>query len=567
MLSADGNPPLNMPTHGLAARSRAQTAGLVWAIGVLACLIWFALLGARPLFRPDEGRYAEIPREMAASGDWLVPRLDGVVYVEKPPLQYWLTATSYRVFGEHIWSARLVPGLAAVLGILLVGWGARRLWGPGRGIMASAICASAPLYFLLGQLLTLDMLFTLFLTAALITFCIGQAVRDDQRRSLRWMLACWIAIAGAVLTKGIAALAIPAVVIAAYSFWQKDTRVWRASRIGPGLAVCAVLAAPWFIAMSRVVPDFAQFFFIHEHLMRYATRSADRFQPWWYFVPILILGILPWVPQLASAWRHRELDSVPRGSFDARRLLWVWAVVVLLFFSASKSKLIPYVLPIVPVVALLIAGSGASATGRNAKLSAYLSLAAAVMLAIGLIAFAFAARQEKQQALADLMTPGLVAMSLALLAGAIAALWQVRKGRIESGLASVAGGWFAGCALLIGWAAAAAGPLYSAAPMAAVLAARLPAPSHVYSVSYYEQTLPFYLRRTIDVVDYQGELEFGMRLDPARAISLEDFAARWRTDLDACAAMPRADYNRLLAAGLPMTILLQDPRYLLVARR
>ncbi len=103
--------------------------------------------------------------------------------------------------------------------------------------------------------------------------------------------------------------------------------------------------------------------------------------------------------------------------------------------------------------------------------------------------------------------------------------------------------------------------------MAAVLAARLPAPSHIYSVSYYEQTLPFYLRRTIDVVDYRGELEFGMRLDPARAISLEDFAARWRTDPDACAVMPRDDYNRLLTTGLPMTILLQDPRYVLVARR
>lgn len=504
---------------------------------------------------------------MAASGDWLVPRLDGVIYVEKPPLQYWLTASAYRVFGEHTWAARLAPGLAAALGILLVGWGARRLWGPGHGLIASAICASAPLYFLVGQLLTLDMLFSLFLTAALITFCIGQSVRDDQRRSLRWMLLCWAAIAAAVLTKGIAALAIPAAVIGAYSFWQRDTRVWRASRIGLGLAVCTVLVAPWFIAISRAVPGFAQFFFIHEHLMRYATTSANRFEPWWYFLPIVIVGILPWVPQLASAWRYRGLEAVPRGSFDARRLLWVWGAVVLLFFSASKSKLLPYVLPIVPVVALLIAASRVSSTERNAKLSAYLSLATAVILGGGLVGFAFVARSEKQRVLIDLITPGLVAMFLALASGAVAALWLLSRQRIVSSMVAVAGGWYGGCALAIGWAAAAAAPLYSAAPMAEHLAARLPVPSRIYSVRTYEQTLPFYLGRTLDVVDYQGELEFGMRLDPARAISLEDFVARWRADPDACAIMLRADYDRLLSTGLPMTILMQDPRYVLVARR
>lgn len=529
--------------------------------------MWFTLLGTRPLFRPDEGRYAEIPREMVASGDWLVPHLNGLVYIEKPPLQYWVTAGFFRVLGTEPWVARLAPALSAALGVVLLGWAARRLWGPGTAAVACAACASAPLYFLVGQQLTLDMLFTFFLTAAVATFCVGQSVRADRARCRRWMMLSWAAIACAVMTKGIAALAIPALVLIAYSVWQKDVRVWDSSYLGLGLGLCLVLVAPWFIAISRAVPGFGEFFFIHEHLLRYTTLSADRYEPWWFFIAILLVGTAPWLPQIVTAWRTRNDHHVARGDFDARRVLWVWAAVVLFFFSASKSKLVPYVLPIVPVMALLIAGSKAESSGRNARLSALITLATAAAVGIGLMAYSLRAHEEKQRALADLATPGFIAVALLLALSGIAGLLLMRKLGARASLASIAIGWFSAGAVIVGWAAAAAGPLYSSESMARSIATRVPAPRHIYSVNYYEQTLPFYLGRTIDLVDFRGELDFGLGLDPARVITLDEFRKRWQGETDACAMMSREAYQRLVDSALPMTVIERDLHYVLVGRQ
>jgi len=566
MSRTDFNQPPGPVGHGLEAIDPARFARSAWIVSLIAAVVWFALLGSRPLFRPDEGRYAEIPREMLASGDWLVPRLDGLVYVEKPPLQYWMTAALYRVFGTHVWAARLAPGLSAALGILLAGWTARRLWGSQATAVACVMCASSPLYFLLGQQLTLDMSFTLWMTAALAAFCVGQSVRGDPRRCRRWMMLCWAAVAGAILAKGLAALAIPAIALVVYSIWQRDVAVWRSSHIALGLTLCLVLAAPWFIAMSRTVPGFAQFFFIHEHFLRYATLSADRYEPWWFFVPVVLAGIAPWLPQAVSAWRSSATDRAPPGDFDARRLLWVWVAVVFLFFSASKSKLIPYVLPVVPPLALVIAAGRSSLTVRSLRWSVVITFAAAVVLLAALAWFSVNAQEGKQVALAGLISPGIVAMALTLTLCGLATLWALGRFGPAAATFSIAAGWFVGGVLLVGWLAAAAGPLYSAERMARILKTRSPSPTHVYSVGYYEQTLPFYLRRTIDVVEFTGELEFGLRLDPARVLSMDDFRSRWRADAGAYAVMEHETYRALANGGLPMTIIEQDPNYLLVGR-
>jgi 4-amino-4-deoxy-L-arabinose transferase-like glycosyltransferase len=566
-MQADRNQQPESLRRGPSFDGPTRLARSAWIVALIAAVLWFALLGSRPLFRPDEGRYAEIPREMVTSGDWLVPHLNGLVYVEKPPLQYWVTASLYRALGTEVWVARLATGLSAALGIVLVGWAARRLWGSEAAVLACAVCASAPLYFLIGQQLTLDMSFTLWLTAALVTFCVAQSVRDDRRSCRRWMMLCWVAIAAAVMTKGVAALAIPAAALAVYSIWQRDTGVWRSSYIVSGLALCLVLVAPWFIAMSRAVPGFAQFFFIHEHLLRYATLSADRYEPWWFFLPVLIAGMAPWLPQLIAAWRSRAMERAPRGNFDARRVLWVWAAVVFLFFSASKSKLIPYVLPIIPVVALLIAGSRASVTARTIRLSVVITLATAAALLTVVLGGPSHAHEGKQLALVVMIVPGLVAMTITLTACGVVTLWLVKRfGRTAAALGTAIG-WFAGGVFLVGWAAAAAGPLYSAVEMAKRLETRAPTPTHVYSVAYYEQTLPFYLGRTIDVVEFTGELEFGQRLDPARALSMDEFKSRWRGDGGACAIMEHTTYKRLAADGLPMMVINQDPNYILVGRQ
>src|SRR5262245_21780883 len=183
---------------------------LIASVALIGCsLLWFALAVQRPLANPDEGRYAEIPREMLASGDWITPHLNGLAYVEKPPLQYWATALTYQLFGVNEWTARLWTLLAAWLDVALVYGFARRVWGSRVATIAGALLATSVLHFAMGQILTLDMAFTLLLTATLCSFCMAQVARESAPdRSGRWMLAAWLMLACAVLTKGIAAILI-----------------------------------------------------------------------------------------------------------------------------------------------------------------------------------------------------------------------------------------------------------------------------------------------------------------------------------------------------------------------
>jgi 4-amino-4-deoxy-L-arabinose transferase-like glycosyltransferase len=263
----------------------------------------------------------------------------------------------------------------------------------------------------------------------------------------------------------------------------------------------------------------------------------------------------------------RAAATPERGAFSVERLLWSWVAVVVVFFSASQSKLLPYVLPVVPALALIVAGAVSQMPVRVVRASAIITLAAAGIIATGIALFAQVARHEKQTLLLDAITPGIVAMVLVLALSGAVALWSARRGNASTPLIQVACGWFVAGAFLIGWSAAAAGPLYSAEGMARKLAKRDPAPTHIYNVAYYEQTLPFYLRRTVELVDFRGELDFGLRLEPSRALSLEDFDRRWRAEPGACAIMPRQQYQAYLTGGLPMTTVELDPRYALVCRQ
>ena len=181
---------------------------LVLAVALL--ILWFGTLGYRKLIKSDEGRYAEIAREMAVSGDWVTPRLNGIKYFEKPPLQYWATAAAYTLFGQHEWTARLWDALTGLIGILLSWWTGRRLFGPAAGAYAAIVLASSFMYVVLGHLNTLDMGLNLFLFAALNAFLLAQRDQATPRETALWMYTAWAAAAGAVLSKGMVGNLIPA---------------------------------------------------------------------------------------------------------------------------------------------------------------------------------------------------------------------------------------------------------------------------------------------------------------------------------------------------------------------
>jgi len=199
-----------------------MTRRALLALFAVFALAWSGNLGYRHLIKPDEGRYAEIPREMIASGDWLTPRIDGYKYFEKPPLQYWATAASFSAFGLNEWAARLWPGLTGFLGVLLVFWAGNRLFGPPAGLFGAAVTASSALYVIIGHLLTLDMALSFFMSAAVFGFALAQAEPEERKRR-RWMLAAWAAMALAVLTKGLVGAVLPIAAVGAYVLVERDT--------------------------------------------------------------------------------------------------------------------------------------------------------------------------------------------------------------------------------------------------------------------------------------------------------------------------------------------------------
>src|SRR3989339_473539 len=363
-----------------------------WFLLVAVALIWFSNLEYRTLIKPDEGRYAEIPREMVASGDWVTPRLNELKYFEKPPLQYWATATAYTLFGEHQWTSRLWAGLTGFAGILLVWFAGLRLLGREAAGYAALLLSSSLLYVLMGHINTLDMGVTFFLTLGIVGLLLAQA-QTDKTKQRNWMLVAWAGLALAVLSKGLMGLVLPGAALFIYCVVQRDFTLLKRMHWLPGLAVFFAITAPWFVLVMQANPEFFERFFIYEHYTRFTTKDLGRYQPWYYFIPILLAGALPWTVLMFDAmFRTLRGSSLPDGHarsplpnplpqageganeslrefhttqrFNSRRFLLIWALFIYVFFSISGSKLPSYLLPMFPALALLMGSRIAEMRGR-----------------------------------------------------------------------------------------------------------------------------------------------------------------------------------------------------------
>ena len=538
-----------------------------WTLLLIACaIVWFAVLGARPLFNPDEGRYAQIPAEMLASGDFTVPRLDGLVYLEKPPLQYWLTAAALKVFGHNEWAARLCTALSALIALVFVYLLGERAYTRERGLMAAGMTASMLLYVFMGQLITLDMALACFLTIAVAAFALAQLERESAPvRTRNWMLLCWAAMAAATLTKGLIGIVIPGAVLVLYTLWQRDFTAWKHLALGKGLALYALLVLPWFALVERASSGALNFLIVHEHFQRYLSKVHDRYQPWWYFLMILAAGSLPWLPQITRALLTGWRATAPRGRFDVNRLLWVSAAFTLLFFSLSDSKLAPYIVPVLPPLALLASIDGAQGA-IDLKLSALLQLICGASLIAAIVVYGGRPLEGDRAATYAALKPWAIGVAVALIAsgGLVLGLGTRSFGAAARTLA--AAGFGIALALIAG-AATAVGSRYSAKSLLASAGPLAPG-APLYSVGLYDWTLPFYTRRLVTPVAWRGELDFGLRLEPSRAIAaVPEFAARWRASDSGYALITQPIHAALLRDGLEMHTLAQDFDNVLVSRR
>jgi len=558
--------PISPAAAQSAAISTATSPRWLWLIVLSIAVMWFATLGPRRLLNPDEGRYAEIPREMLVSGDWVTPRLNGIKYFEKPPLQYWMTAVAYQVFGENEFAARFWAGFTGFAGILLAGWTSARLFNRAAGAMAAVITASSLLYLAIGHINTLDMSLSFFLELTVCSFLLAQHSAPRSSAERNWMLLAWAAAALAFLTKGLVALVLPSLTLLAYTVLTREFSAWKRLHIVKGLALFLLLALPWVIAAARANPEFLSFFFLHEQFARFLVNSHDRDGPIWYFLPLFVLGTLPWtfvaLRQFNATWRF---DAQTNG-LQMRRFLLVWIAVVIGFFSVSHSKLPPYIVPVMPMFAMVLGDVFTRLPARTLRMHLLvigLGLGA-LGLAVSLLPVTIAG--AKNAALVADLRPE-TAIGFLLAAVAMLASNHMSGHKPIEVVVIVAGlGTLLGLSVLIKGTDA-LDNTRSGYPLAGPIAAQLTPDTKLFSIGDYDQTLPFYLKRQITLVDYRGELDFGLSQEPELAIdSMQAFVPVWRNQAKAIAVMPPALYKELLNQQLPMQLITEQRKLVAVSK-
>jgi 4-amino-4-deoxy-L-arabinose transferase-like glycosyltransferase len=322
----------------------------IFILFIIPVLLYLFPLPFIPLMEPDEGRYSAIPSAMNQTGDYITPRLKAAVYFEKPPLCYWATAFFFKIFGENEFSSRLFVALCAWGCILLVYRMGVYFHDVKTGLYAAAVLSTFLFHAAIGRINILDMPLAFW-----VSLSIWGGFRHfvSANREKGWLYLLYLCSALAFLTKGLIGIAFPFGVII---IWLLISGRWRDSLriISPvGIMIFLAISLPWLILVQRENPDFFRFFFIQEHLLRYATRMHDRYQPFYFYLPVILLGTLPWCAFWPESLRFfgRRVGSL-FGSTE-KRFLFTWFGLILLFFSISSSKLIPYIAPLFLPIALI----------------------------------------------------------------------------------------------------------------------------------------------------------------------------------------------------------------------
>ncbi len=487
-------------------------ASLLCVFAAVIPLTYFCMLGSFALSEPDEPRYAEIPREMIESGDWVTPRLNYVKYFEKPPLVYWLTAANFELFGMSEFVARLWPAIFAVVGIGMTYALGCSMYGPWTGYAAAAVLASTPLYFGLSQILILDMPLTGLMTVALVAFWFAYA---DGRRLSRYVWLLYGAAALAVLTKGPVAPLLIGAVIVAFLLLQGNVRALRWLVSPFGIVLFLLIATPWFVLVSQRNPEFVEFFVFKQHVARFLTPDEHQ-QPLWFFVPIIVAGMLPWTAFALCAPRMvaRFVVRVATRDVSSATLYCVtWSAVIFTFFSLSGSKLATYILPMFCPLAILAARffERVITDGRTEVLrrGTLIVLVLAVITVLG----AAITGEVVDAWQVDALLPALYAGGVLLGVTAVVALALLRR---RGPLACFA-------TLLLGMlglqvvAIAGRGVAAEYRPLGRAIRAQARPEDEIVTYVHYVQGIPFYGHRRTIMVGGRGELDFGSRQENERA--------------------------------------------------
>lgn len=536
---------------------------VIYLLIILACsyIFLFHNLGTYSLKEPDEGRYAEIPREMVEQGDYVVPHLNYVRYFEKPPLLYWVEALSYKVLGVSEWSFRFPNALAALLCVLIMYLFASRWFGDEVGLLSSLMLLTSFGFFAISHVVTIDMLFSFLLFGSLL--CFYQYYREKRPLFLYLFFA---ALALAVLAKGPVALILMFVTIVLFLWSEKKMLFLKDMLSVKALLLFCLIVVPWFVIVCLREKEFFQFFFVDQHILRFLTTRHKRSGPLYYFFPVLFGGLFPWsifIPRaVARFWRTKEM-----------RLFFIWSLVVFVFFSLSGSKLPPYILPIFPAVSVIVAylfeRQWHDRVRPGREIIAYVAFFSFVALGgfaylSGILDRYLAGLPEVASISRDIRW---LILSVTVASFAALSVMLFRKMRTYRSLFYLLGAFSFVLCTGVMLHPNVVDKFNTTKELAReIITISGPAPI-VINYGSFDETLPFYLKRRTYIAEYLGELKMGSKYPDAKDYFLDkdNFIRLFRSDQPVLVVLKKKRLSRLNVAGIEggTFIARHDGRYLI----
>ncbi|MHB9036732.1 MAG: ArnT family glycosyltransferase [Armatimonadota bacterium] len=405
-------------------------------LALLCAILFIWRLGSVPLIGLDEGLYAECSREMLVSGDYVVPTCNGKLFLDKPPLGYWLQASSMRVFGVNSFGARFPSTAAAMLLVGFTVFLGSKLRDRRAGLMAGFVLATGMLTAGLARLAVMDQLFSLTIAVSLGAFLLSYLGIWTR---LGYLLF-WAAMGASVMIKGPAGMLLICGIVGVYLVLKRDVRgIMRATPVA-GVLIFLAITVPWYaLVQVRTHGTFAEEFFIHQNLQRAMGKDFQHNQPFWFYLPIFVVGFFPWSVFVPLAWSTQVKRPAHDSSGDASLFAAIWMIAVVALFSISRSKLPSYIFPMYPAAALLV-GSMWSRSSESGKLGSLRRYSWGVFVVAVLLAVAFQVGPGFLPEPIPGLNRVLSAMGCSIVVGAGLALVLLAVGKGHSAFAALCGG-------------------------------------------------------------------------------------------------------------------------------
>jgi 4-amino-4-deoxy-L-arabinose transferase-like glycosyltransferase len=517
-----------------------------WLLDILGlALILFIFytiwLNSYPFFTPDEGRYAEVAREMVASGDYITPRVNGVAFLDKPILYYWLQAIAIALFGVKEWAIRLFPVLLGILGCLVTYITGRCLFDRRTGLLSAILLATTPLYFIGAHYANLDLEVAVLISSALLFFITG--VQSQGSRRTAFLLTAYAFSALACLTKGLIGIAFPAMIAGVWIALLGHWRLLKKAHLISGIALFCAMVIPWYLLVQQANPDFLHYFFVTQHFSRFlSSTDFNNPTPFWFYLPVVLIGFFPWTIFLYGALKQ-AITHVwqARTQHQTELFLLLWVAIIFTFFSIPTSKIVTYILPIFPALALLL-GHYLSCTLKSTSLKTLRQYIISLFILTALLVAALVAAHTVWADFPLGFKPYLIAIAIVLIANALASLLVLKRKKLALLLALCV----TSSALILSLLTMGATHLNnnSAKPLITYLNTILQPQDEVIHYFKYYYDVPLYLERRVTIVNqwdasdiakkdnWARELWNGMAFQDTKdwLINEDTFWQHWKSD-------------------------------------